>query len=195
MHQGFRVMPGIAIAFTLASAAIASADDGPEHSLYVRGGAVTEGVQHTLKKGVELGLGYERRLGDAFTLGAGVGFARQGSRFDHDEYVAQATSFEGHGRWSIGRARIRPHLETGLGVYVFHSRAVWRAGQPGFAADWSAPGAWLGLGAGTRVTPALSVRLGIAYHLIAQSISVDTGGNVEDYFATGLTLAFGLPGR
>lgn len=195
MRQGVRVMPAIAIACMLVSAAIARADDEPVHSLYVRGGAVTEGVQHTLKQGIELGLGYERRLGDAFAVGAGVGFARQGSRFGYDEYLAQATSFEGHGRWSIGRARIRPHLEMGLGVYVFHSRVVWRTGQPGLAADWSAPGAWLGLGAETRVAPALSARLGIAYHLLAQSVSVDIGGNVEDYFATGLTLAWGLPGR
>jgi hypothetical protein len=188
-------LPAIAIACTFVLPLVARAQDGdPVHSLYLRGGVVSEGVQHTIQKGFELGLGYERRLGDEFTLGAGVGFARQGNKFDYEQFVAQATSFEGHGRWSIGRARIRPHLELGLGLYVFHGREVWRAGQPGSAADWSAPGAWAGLGAETRVTPAIAARLGFAYHLLAQSIS-DLGGNLEDYFATGLTLAFGLPGH
>lgn len=184
------------LAVALVTASVAHADDErPLHSLYLRGGAVSEGVQHTIKKGLELGVGYERRVGDAYAFGAGVGFARQGSKFDYDLYVAQATSFEGHGRWSIGRARVRPHVEMGLGLYLFHSRAVWRTGQPDYAADWSAPGAWWGLGAETRLTPSVSARLGIAYHLLAQSISVMSSGNVEDYFATGLTLAYGLPGR
>ena len=195
MRPGMQLVPAIAIAFTLASVAVGRAqDEGAVHSLYVRGGAVTEGVHHTLRKGVELGLGYERRLGDAFALGAGAGFARQGSKFDHDEFVAQATSVEGHSRWSIGRARIRPHLELGLGYYLFHVRSVWRVGQPGFADDWGAPGAWFGLGAEARITPAVSARLGIAYHWIAQSVALE-GGNAEDYFATGLTLDYGLPAR
>jgi hypothetical protein len=170
-------------------------DEGGTHLLYARVAGVSQGPQGTFKRGLELGVGVERRLQSRFTLGVGVGFARDRNRFDFDEFHEQAFSLEGHGRWLIGRARVRPMLEMGLGYYWLSSHELWRVGQPpAFDQDWSAPGAWFGLGAEARLVPGVVARLGIAYHFLAQSIAVE-GGNAEDYFATGLTLAYGLPGR
>lgn len=172
----------------LAVAPVANA--GPGHdAIYVRAGALSEGPQHTIKGGLDLGAGFDWSVHDRYVLGLGLALARQSESPRTGEEVS-IVSFEGHSRWFVTAARVRPVLEFGLGYYWFHIPST---GLIGERPDGSAPGAWLGLGAETGITRRLSARLGIAYHLIAQSITLE-GGNLEDYFATGITLTCD-PGR
>lgn len=163
-------------------------------AVYLRAGVVSEGPQHTFEKGLELGAGWERHTDLGFARGLGISFVRQADSEGFDEFEATMLSVEGHVRWAIDRARLRPLVEMGLGGYRFDWHSRWQPGEPAYEGDWIAPGGWLGLGAAVRLTAAVDARLGIAWHFIAQGIATD-GGNMEDYFATGLTLEFALPRR
>ena len=152
-------------------------------AFYLRAGGVSEGPQHTLRSGYELGVGYDWPVGDRHLLGMGLAFADEAASSDSQ---AHAFSLEGHGRWRLTRSRVRPLLEGGLGYYWFERPTS--AFLLGGRTTWAAPGAWLGIGAEAGIIPGLSARFGIAYHMVAQSITV-SGGNLEDYFASGITLA------
>lgn len=165
---------------------------GGYDGFWLRVGAVSEGPQHSLRKGVEIGGGWDWHTSSALALGVGASLARQGSQFGYSEFKARFLSFEGHVRGTIGDGPVRPLAELGLGYYLFDIHALWQPGSPALDDDWNAPGMWLGIGAEARLTENLAARLGVAYHLVAQGIQVE-GGNLEDYFATGLTLEVALP--
>jgi hypothetical protein len=194
MRHGTRVprLASLVVAF-LAVAPVAHAGGRGIDAVYVRVGGLSEGPQHTFKHGLELGAGGEVIARDWLVFGLGVGLARQRSQLGYDRYDATAFSLEGHGRWLVGSARVRPMLEMGAGYYRFELDVLDDAGF-GHQARWHAPGLWFGLGADVGINESLSVRPGIAYHFIAQSTALE-GGNGEDYFAAGITLAYGFGHR
>lgn len=183
----------IVVTLFLGAPGARAADGGGIDAFYVRVGGLSEGPQHTFKHGLELGAGGEISATRWLVLGLGVGLARQRNQLGYDRYAATAFSLELHGRWLMGDARVRPMLEMGAGYYHL-DLDVLREGGYGFGRSWRAPGMWFGTGAQVRITPSVSVRPGIAYHVMAPSITME-GGNLEDYFAIGASLAYHLPGR
>ena len=184
------IVTGALVTLLAPGLAAAQGSDG----LWFRVGAVSEGQQHSLKHGIELGAGWDWHVSSPFAIGVGAGLARQGSETGYSEFTAHFLSFEGHVRGTIGSARVRPLAELGLGYYLFDVHTLWQPGTPSFDDDWKAPGVWLGIGAETRLAESLGARIGIAYHVIAGSIAIE-GGNLEDYVASGVTLEYVLPRR
>lgn len=186
---------GIAVVSLIAVAPVARAEGGGGiDAFYVRAGGLSEGPQHTFKRGLELGAGGEITATRWLVLGLGVGLARQRQELADQTNHATAFSLELHGRWLMGDARVRPMLEMGAGYYQL-DLDVWHGpGGFGYARTWRAPGMWFGTGAQVRISPSVSVRPGVAYHVMAPSITME-GGNLEDYFAIGASLAYHLTGR
>lgn len=164
-------------------------DDGDV--LYARVGLVSEGMQGTLAHGLELGGGWDVPLGANFFVGLGASFARQRDRSGFADLQERFLSFDVHARGQIGHAAVRPFFEVGLGYYRYDAHFRYPARLPVDRA-WGAPGGSLGIGTQVRLGHAFRARIGVAHHLIVQSTAYN-GGNLEDYFASGLTLEYVLP--
>src|SRR5689334_12772328 len=129
------ILVGACLALAIPGVALAEEYDG----LWLRGGGVFEGPQHSLRKGFEIGGGWDWHLSPALAVGVGTGFARQGSQALYDEFDAHFLSFEGHVRGTMGRTRVRPLAEFGLGYYLFDGRFRYLQGDPTYQNDWRAP--------------------------------------------------------
>ena len=153
-------------AFALPSRAVAGDWSGG-----VRVGTAQEGSQGTLQTGFEFGAVAERTTGGAFDLGVGLGLALDGSQ-DYGPFVT-ILSFEGHVRTSTTRRPV--YLELGLGWYTMDVIEV------------MGPGGFVGAGYEWRASDEHRIALGAAYHFFASEVDA-TSGNMEDYFALGVTL-------
>lgn len=182
----------IACLWGLAATAAVAEPAASRYGAYARIGAVSEGQQGTFRNGIELGGGVDVHLSPNAALGLGFGYARQGHANLYREFESTSFSLEAHARRFFMESRVRPLAEIGLSYHRFQHHSQYSLAESPYDVRWNAPGAWLGAGAEARLTPTTALRLGIAYHFIAQSIA-ERGGNAEDYFASGLSVEFRPP--
>ena len=159
-------MFALVVCFALPSRAVAG-----EWSGGLRVGTAQEASQGTVQSGFEFGAVVERSTGGAFDLGLGLGLALDGSQ-DYGPFVS-ILSFEGHLRTSTARRPV--YLELGLGWYTLDVIEV------------MGPGGFVGAGYEWHASSEMRVALGAAYHFFASEVSA-TGGEMEDYYAIGVTL-------
>jgi hypothetical protein len=152
------------------------AADAP--TLALRAGIVSPGPQGTLEQGIDMGAAVEWPVFPG-ALGLELSWAQDGKN-DLELLYGGINA-----RWNLSRSPTFPYLELGLGAGHFDTPA-----------DETTPFVgWFGLGVSVPAAEEWRVRFDARYHYFASDFGgMDSGGNLEDFFSFGLTLARGSIG-